>query len=62
MDITIPVLFLFIVILSVDNIKKARELDECQTRLIMYEQEMMAQDFIEAYKDFENGSLEIIEE
>jgi hypothetical protein len=62
MDITIPVLLLFIVLLSVDNIKKARQLDECQTRLFMYKQEMLDQNFKETFKDFEIESIEIREE
>lgn len=52
-DIIIPVLLLFSVILCVDNIKKARELDECQTRLFMYKQEMLDKSFNETFKDFE---------
>lgn len=61
-DITILVLLLFIVFLSVDNIKKARELDECQTRLFMYEQEMLDKSFKETFKDFEIESIEIMGE
>jgi len=62
MDITILVLLLFIVFLSVDNIKKVRQLDECQTRLFMYKQEMLDKSFKETFKDFEIESIEIREE